>query len=445
MVMISFMGLQLNAQCLVADYPFNGNANNADTNLYNGIVHGATLTTDRFGNPNSAYSFDGVNDFIVIPPNNIFNFNSDFSISLWVKTTGDQLLVTSNQRNMIISKWSDNGSNVNGFPFDVRIGNYASSTLEGKISAYRRGLVSCNQTIESRSTTNVKDSSFHHIVFLKDGSQLKLYIDGSLEDVNTDFTTCTTSNPDSVYFGKKGGSWHAGWFKGIIDDVKFFNCALDSTEIISLGGCQTVDSITQSACGVFASPTGKLWYSSGIYTDTLTNSLGCDSILSYDLTINNVPSSAVVVTNNMLTAQYPNGTYQWLDCGTNQIIPGQTSATYVATTSGSYAVIVTDSLGCTNTSSCYWVTFVGIDDVDKMKDIRLFPNPTSGVIHVQNVPENAQIEIFNLQGQKTNGSIQQSTSNNWVIDLTDQPIGSYVMRITDQAGNTSTRKISIQR
>ena len=44
---------------LVRHYPFDGNANNAIGNGYNGTVNGATLTTDRFGNANSAYQFNG--------------------------------------------------------------------------------------------------------------------------------------------------------------------------------------------------------------------------------------------------------------------------------------------------------------------------------------------------------------------------------------------------
>ena len=40
---------------LVAYYPFNGNANDESGNNLNGIVYGATLTTNRKGVPNSAY------------------------------------------------------------------------------------------------------------------------------------------------------------------------------------------------------------------------------------------------------------------------------------------------------------------------------------------------------------------------------------------------------
>ena len=56
---------------LVAYYPFNGNANDESGNGNNGVVHGATLTFDRFGNPNRAYHFNGIDNFIVASANNL--------------------------------------------------------------------------------------------------------------------------------------------------------------------------------------------------------------------------------------------------------------------------------------------------------------------------------------------------------------------------------------
>ena len=49
---------------LVAYYPFNGNANDESGNGSNATVSGATLTRDRNGNTDSAYSFDGKDDGI---------------------------------------------------------------------------------------------------------------------------------------------------------------------------------------------------------------------------------------------------------------------------------------------------------------------------------------------------------------------------------------------
>jgi len=52
---------------LVACYPFDGNAMDASGNGNDGTVNGATLTEDRLGNADSAYNFDGVDDYIEIP------------------------------------------------------------------------------------------------------------------------------------------------------------------------------------------------------------------------------------------------------------------------------------------------------------------------------------------------------------------------------------------
>src|SRR5580704_12112208 len=67
---------------LVAYYPFNGNANDASGNGNNGMVFGATLATDRFGNANSAYYFDGISAYITVPLSNTV-FSGDFTASIW--------------------------------------------------------------------------------------------------------------------------------------------------------------------------------------------------------------------------------------------------------------------------------------------------------------------------------------------------------------------------
>ena len=67
---------------LVGWWPFNGNANDESGNGNHGTVNGAMLTSDRNGEGNKAYSFDGINDNIGL--GNFFNYTS-FSISMWIK------------------------------------------------------------------------------------------------------------------------------------------------------------------------------------------------------------------------------------------------------------------------------------------------------------------------------------------------------------------------
>ena len=67
---------------LVAWYPFNGNANDESGNGNNGSVNGATLTTDKDGNEDSAYSFDGMANEIIISHSDEMN-SDEMTISVW--------------------------------------------------------------------------------------------------------------------------------------------------------------------------------------------------------------------------------------------------------------------------------------------------------------------------------------------------------------------------
>ena len=69
---------------LMAHYTFSGNASDGTSNANNGSVTGATLTTDRFGEANSAYYFDGDGDYISVPFSESLQIEDDITMSLWV-------------------------------------------------------------------------------------------------------------------------------------------------------------------------------------------------------------------------------------------------------------------------------------------------------------------------------------------------------------------------
>lgn len=70
---------------VVACYPFNGNANDESGNGHDGLPFGAVLTTDRFGNANSAYEFNGTSYFIGISQFGNITQSNEFSLSVWVQ------------------------------------------------------------------------------------------------------------------------------------------------------------------------------------------------------------------------------------------------------------------------------------------------------------------------------------------------------------------------
>src|SRR5437868_15054305 len=67
---------------LVAHYTFEGNANDLSGNGNNAVVFGATLTNDQYGNPNQAYHFDGIDDYIDLPVDSFLLNNYTYSICL---------------------------------------------------------------------------------------------------------------------------------------------------------------------------------------------------------------------------------------------------------------------------------------------------------------------------------------------------------------------------
>jgi len=83
---------QIPTNGLIGYWPFSGNANDTSGNNLNGTVNGAILTEDRFGNPSSAYSFDGNDDYILVNDDDLLSFpNNEFSFSFWVNPTLTQL------------------------------------------------------------------------------------------------------------------------------------------------------------------------------------------------------------------------------------------------------------------------------------------------------------------------------------------------------------------
>ncbi|MFK7921544.1 MAG: LamG-like jellyroll fold domain-containing protein [Bacteroidia bacterium] len=73
----------------------------------------------------------------------------------------------------------------------------------------------------------------------------------------------------------------------------------------------TFGSLTPTVCDSYLSPSGTaMWTSSGTYTDTITNVLGCDSIISINLTIlaNSTSSLGVISCESYLS---PSGTQSW--------------------------------------------------------------------------------------------------------------------------------------
>ncbi len=121
---------------------------------------------------------------------------------------------------------------------------------------------------------------------------------------------------------------------------------------------------------------------SGNYWVQLTNSNGCTSNSALqNITVVPLPITPTFLpSGNVLTCFLTGFNLQWYLNGFP--ISGATGTTYTITQSGNYSVIATNSFGCTSQSISMFVTYVGIDDIDMLNTISIFPNPTSSDVTI---------------------------------------------------------------
>ncbi len=203
---------------IVAYYPFLGNANDLSSYGNNGIVYGAKLTEDRFGNRNSAYLFDGIDDFIRIPDaNSLTPTNQKLTIAVWFKifdTRGKSIMYK--------------GSKNNNREYSVGV-SYAS---KAGFAINNNGLLGENQ-IGINSKINIDNDKWYFLVGVWNGSEIKIYVNGKLE--NTKTVNVTIGNFDSdLFIGAYGGDIEKYAFKGVIDDIRIYNSALSDEKIQEL-------------------------------------------------------------------------------------------------------------------------------------------------------------------------------------------------------------------
>ena len=296
---------------LVGWWPFNGNANDESGNGNNGTVNGATLTADRNGNNNSAYSFDGVNDNIYLSPffDNNNSIQQEITYSYWINLT--DLPTSSNVYATFHfdSYWKNKNASVSS------TGNYGHGATNPNIS-YGISLDTINLTIDN----------WYHIVYVFKPGSMELYLNGEL--INEKSVPFTYLDYEQEITGNSNGKNLIGsqssvsngdyrFYNGKIDDFGLWNKALSHSEIIDLYNSMQCQTPTATI-----TPQGNTTFCQG----------------------NSVVLEATSGSNY---------TYQWYKNG--NVINGETNQTYTTTTSGNYTVKVIDG-ACDATSSTTTVT-----------------------------------------------------------------------------------------
>ena len=201
---------------LEAYYPFNGNAYDESGKGNHGTVSGPVLTTDRFGNQNSAYSFDGVDDVINLGTGlGLVNSTDTLTIAAWVYPY--EVSAPGTNRQYTILGERDGGDN---FQFTVFDNYFYVSFWSDGIEQWFHG----NQG-------TIQANQWYFLVATYDGTSVKLYINGAL-----DRTIPASGNIDNHNSTLFIGSWNAvdGMFHGKIDELLIVSDALVEEEIVNL-------------------------------------------------------------------------------------------------------------------------------------------------------------------------------------------------------------------
>jgi len=236
---------------LVGWYPFTGNANDMSGAGNNGIVVGASLTTDRFGNNNSAYYFNGITNHISIP-NNFFDIGwNGFTISCWLNTSN-----LSNPNNGNQSQPIFNSRPHNGIALDFNWGSSNKYSLWANSNPSSGGW---DIFSDASSNSSVTTNTWNNMVLVKNGTTYYLYINGVLDKTYTN-STATPSYLCKMVIGQTDSTVSTETFFGKLDDFGMWNRALTTNEITQVFQSTTSikNSVSSNQMKIYPNPSNDI-------------------------------------------------------------------------------------------------------------------------------------------------------------------------------------------
>lgn len=230
-ILLACIFLSSNASAsLIHSYNYSGNASDS-VGTANGTVIGATLTSDRFGNANSAYSFNG-ESYI----DSFFSNPLTSTVAIWAK-----LGAQTDVGDMLFSFDSGvSGINLWFYPYANVVTDAMWNTWDSQSNAFS-GSTDVNSAI--------RDNQFHHFAVVNNQTSgvTSLFVDGVLRG------TASYRQPVGNLFRVGAGKRNLGYaWDGVIDDVEVYSSALSSNQVSTLFRTGSVEVSTPSTLLLFA-------------------------------------------------------------------------------------------------------------------------------------------------------------------------------------------------
>ncbi len=245
------------------------------------------------------------------------------------------------------------------------------------------------------------------------------------------------NEPDDYGSGQDGAAiglakWPAGidFTLGVASEWNDINSDNSIYFVVEFDCQESKSTIDETGCGNYVSPSGKTWIISDTYQDTIMNAAGCDSVITINLTIV-APDTSVIQGDETLTSNATGVEYQWLDCNQeNTIIEGETNQSFIASSNGNYSVKLTEGV-CTDTSACYSVTNLSVEDKSLEERLKIFQQARNTIqIDLGDVHQEIFIKVTDVNGRLVyNKNFVQSQI--FSIEL-DNPAGAYFITVTTE-------------
>lgn len=429
---------------LVGWWPFTGNANDESGNGNNGTVNGATLTTDRFGISNSAYSFDGTTNYIEVLDDNSLDLINSFTISAWVNIPDYSYAYTPDPLRTIIGKPRPQGGS--GY-------NLNSISLPANSKKYSAGLNNQISNMVVASNDSITLNTWNYITATYDGTTCRLFRNNLLITSST-FSISLLNSSNSLFFGKEfvANNIMARWFKGKLDDIGIWNRALTQQEITDLYNAVNcannttitpqTNSLQTGTIAIFTATTSDpspsyVWQSNfGQGFQTLNNFGNYSGVNTATLNISNVQLSEH---NQPIRVISTSG--NCIDTSNAAVINILDTCITNITIYDTLLTTVTDTLVIN-------ATITGLNPPNNLNTIKVFPNPANDHITI-NYGNFASMSGYTLKIINNLGQVVFTTPINQqssYIDLsTWSGNGIYFVQIIDTQNNTiENRKIVLQ-
>jgi hypothetical protein len=475
----------INSTDLVGWWPFNGNGNDESGNGFNGTINGATPTSDRFMNANSAYFFNSIN---IIQTSISSGFapassTSGYSFSFWFNGSNNTSV------SMLI-QYKD------GLPTTGNVSNY-------DIFSYHTGCTIGSMAVQNFPFNNpsacspslINTNAWNHIcvLFNQITDSFKAYrngqfwFKGQIGNIAPSTGTLSFGNNANSAFSFNGKLDDIGCWKRLLSDCEiqrlylasnflFLNQQPDHDTAFQGGQAQfSVGSTTPGLTYQWQENNGSGFISllnnstySGVNTNTLTitnsnivqnqNHYRC--IVSNGICIDTSNHATLTVCNPFITSQplnqsvaeNGNSSFTVAAIGSNNSFQWQGNIGIGFTNlsnAGSFSGVNTNTLNITNSpislnnsqyrclvsngscidtsSSALLAVETDVETIGLLGAPKIYPNPGNSQISIEAGYEILRIEIFDNTGRRV---LSQNNSGKFaVINIRRLNAGYYLIRI----------------